>query len=250
MPLNPSEPPHLSPIVSAESGAGARATSLAFSERGEGLVEGAASMSTDLAARFLLIEDQNRLRISGSRARSSSMSMLACAFWQPRLSTVAPGNIGMVNIAGEQAAESLRILACAAAAALMGEEANAVEVGKDALGLCLSAVVGAQLVAAGMTLDELAHVTAVAVVGDAVAKLFFKGFAHPLDVAVFAEDEGQHNPVVARAHLAVGAAIAVEGACGPGAGIGQRTGHWMALCSVVAYAVADGACGDAGRRAE
>jgi len=43
-------------------------------------------------------------------------------------------DVGMVDIAGEQAAESLRILACAAAAALMGEKANAVDVGEDSFG--------------------------------------------------------------------------------------------------------------------
>ena len=42
----------------------------------------------------------------------------------------------MMNVAGEQAAERLRILARAAAAALVGEKANAVDVGKDAFGLC------------------------------------------------------------------------------------------------------------------
>ena len=44
------------------------------------------------------------------------------------------GDVGMVNVAGEQAAERLRILARAAAAALVGKEANAIEVGEDAFG--------------------------------------------------------------------------------------------------------------------
>ena len=44
------------------------------------------------------------------------------------------GDVGVVNVAGQQPAESLRILARAAAAALMGEEADAIDVGEDALG--------------------------------------------------------------------------------------------------------------------
>ena len=44
------------------------------------------------------------------------------------------GDVGMVDVAGEQAAERLRVLARAAAAALVGEEANAVDVGEDAFG--------------------------------------------------------------------------------------------------------------------
>ena len=85
---------------------------------------------------------------------------------------------------------------------------------------------------------------AIAVVSAAVAELFFEGFAHAVDVAVLAEDERQDEPVVARAYLAVGAVIAHEGAGGPGGGIGKREGNRVALCGVVAGAMADVARGE------
>ena len=45
------------------------------------------------------------------------------------------GDIGMVDVSGEQAAERLRVLARAAAATLVGEEADAVDVGEDTIGV-------------------------------------------------------------------------------------------------------------------
>ena len=42
----------------------------------------------------LLIEDEHGLAQFGVAGANSSRSMLACAFWQPRLSTVAPATLG------------------------------------------------------------------------------------------------------------------------------------------------------------
>ncbi len=93
MPLNPSEPPHFKPTVSAESGAGVRCTRFASSKPGECLVQ-CAGHQRRFAPRTLLIEDQNRLahfRI----ARTQFVHQHAhFAFWHPRLSTVAPATLG------------------------------------------------------------------------------------------------------------------------------------------------------------
>ena len=51
-------------------------------------------------------------------------------------------HVGMMNVAGEQAAERLRVLPRASAAALVGEEADAVEIGKDSIRREFAAAVG------------------------------------------------------------------------------------------------------------
>ena len=87
--------------------------------------------------------------------------------------------------------------------------------------------------------DKLPDQGAIAVMRAAVAEFFFESFAHAVDVAVFAEDEGEDEPVVACAHLAVGAVVAHEGAAGPRGGIGKRERNGMALRGVSAGAMTD-----------
>ncbi len=126
----------------------------------------------------------------------------------------------MVNVSGEKAAESLRVLASASAAALVSEKADAIDVGKDSLAarrgfgmrtafsICLSR-------------DHLSHKRAIAVMRSAVSQFLFERLAHTIDVAVLAEDEGKNEPVVSRAYLSIGTVIAHEGAREPRGGIGK-----------------------------
>src|SRR5215472_12979030 len=72
----------------------------------------------------------------------------------------------------------------------------------------------------------------------AVAKLFFEGLAHTVDVAVLAEDQRQHDPVVARANLTISAVIAHKGTPGPGGRIRKVERNRMPLRSVAAGAMA------------
>ena len=132
MPLNPSEPPHLRPTVSAESGAGA-ALSLDWPLPAPAKVSSSARLiSVVLAARLLLIENQHRLvhlRIARAQfVHQHARLRILAAKAQDRGS----GHVGVMDVAGQQSAKSLRILARAAAAALVGEKANAVEIGEDA----------------------------------------------------------------------------------------------------------------------
>ena len=126
----------------------------------------------------------------------------------------------MMDVASQQSAERLRVLPRAAAAALMRQEANAVYIGKDALGARCRKLGGSVAVARRGLLHQLAHMAAIAILRDAVAQFLFERLAHTLHVAVFAKHQRQHQPVVARAYLAVGAMKAVEGARGPGRSIG------------------------------
>ena len=110
MPLNPSEPPHCSPTVSAESGAGVRWTRLASARR-RTVWSRAWSKQRAFAAGLLLIEDEDRL--------GDLRIELAQLFHQlSRLRHLAAeaehggaGNVGVVNVAGEQGAKRLRVLA-------------------------------------------------------------------------------------------------------------------------------------------
>src|SRR5512138_1101498 len=56
------------------------------------------------------------------------------------------------------------------------------------------------------------------------AKTFFECMAYGFDVFVFAEDEGDDEPVVSYAHLAVRSVIAVEGCVLPARDVGGCPG--------------------------
>ncbi len=69
--------------------------------------------------------------------------------------------------------------------------------------------------------DQLAHLVAVKL-GTSVTKLFLESIAQGLNIAVLAEDEGNHQPIIARAHLTVGAMVAIEGARSPARHVWRR----------------------------
>ena len=92
--------------------------------------------------------------------------------------------------------------------------------------------------------DQLADQRAIAIVRTSVAEFFFESFAHAVDIAVLAEDERKHEPVVARSHLAVGAMVAHEGAESDREASGSGEGDGMALRSVFAGAMTDVAGGE------
>ncbi len=63
---------------------------------------------------------------------------------------------------------------------------------------------------------------AIVVMGAAITEFLFQRFFHALHITVLAKHQRQHQPIVARADLAVGAAIAHERALGPRRCIRQR----------------------------
>ena len=93
IPLNPSDPPHFSPTVSAASGATARRAPSAFSSAAK-VSFSARAISTLSRPVFCWSKTSTGFVLCGSRFSSSSISIEACAFWQPRLSTVAPATLG------------------------------------------------------------------------------------------------------------------------------------------------------------
>ena len=125
-----------------------------LSERDEGAVDGLLH-ERRLVAGLLLIDDDHRLAQLGiARAElfheQSGLRVLAA-----EAEHGGAGDVGVVNVAGEQTAEFTRILARAAAAKLVGDEADAVDVGKDALGA--GAVRRCCGAAVGLLRDKLAH---------------------------------------------------------------------------------------------
>ena len=114
MPLKPSEPPHCRPTVSAERGAGARSRAIGLSQRRKSLVQRLLHQCR-LASGALLIDNQHRLaqlRVPRPQFlhQNARLRVLA-AQAQHR----CPGHVGVVDVAGQQPAERLRVLACSAA---------------------------------------------------------------------------------------------------------------------------------------
>jgi hypothetical protein len=160
-----------------------------------------------------LIEDQHRLAQLGIESpqlvhQHACLRMLA-AQAQHRCA----GHVGMVDVTGKQTAQRLRVLARAAATALVGKKANAVEVLEDTLRARMRSRLR-PLVPIRLLLNEPPHVLAITVRA-AVTQFLFQRLSHPIDVAVLAEYERHHQPVIARAHLAIRAVIAQKAALSP-----------------------------------
>src|SRR5579871_1809957 len=161
----------------------------------KGLVEGAAHQCR-FAAGSLLIEDQNglgHLRVARTQLVQQHARLRVLA---AEAKDGCARYVGVVNVARKQSAKRLRILTSTAAAALVRKKANAVDVGEDSLCAGWTCICGSMTVAAGLLLHQTAHVAAVAVLRAAVAQFFFKGLFEPVDVAVFAKDERQYQPVI------------------------------------------------------
>jgi hypothetical protein len=133
MPLNPSEPPHFRPMVSAESGAEVRVTLLALHESIKGRIE-CADHERGFASGFLLIEDQHRLGHFWIACTQLVEQHAGLCILAAKAEHRSSGDVGMMNVAGQQAAEGLRILTRSTAAALVSKKADAVDVGEDAVG--------------------------------------------------------------------------------------------------------------------
>ena len=118
------------------------------------------------------------------------------------------------------------ILPRAPTAALVRKKTDAVEIRKGPL---RNRFVLEFAINACMLVQKPAHACAVAVVRSAVSQFFFESLFHPLHVAVLAEDQRQHQPVIARAHLTVGAAITLEATTGPSRSIRHCELNWLPL---------------------
>ena len=209
----------------------------------EGLVDGLLHQG-GLEAGLLLIDENDglaQLGIAGAELlhKQSGLRVLAT-----EAEHSGAGDIGVMNVAGEQTAKLACILPRTAATQLMSDKADAIDVGKDAFrarGVRRRGSAGVELLR-----DEPAHALAIGGVGAAVTEFFFESFFQLLDVAVLTEDERKNDPVIACAYLAIGAVVAHEGAAGPGRGIGQGIGNGVASGGVSAGAMLDVLRGEQG----
>src|SRR5437588_2302188 len=125
------------------------------------------------------------------------------------------GNVGMVQIPGNQSTEVPGIFARAAASPLVGEELDSIHVLKQSM-YSLVAIFGRlSIVLNGVhspftiQMREFTDLLAIDL-GRSVSEPFFEGFAQNVDIAVLAEDQRYNQPVITRACLAVSASVAQE----------------------------------------
>ena len=130
-PEKPSDPPHCRPSVSFESGAGCR-VNLVRLHHPQKRFRGWPCSASPLRKRSSAAQKSRHGFLKfGSRRLISSSSMGTCACWQPRLRTVAPGNIRMVNVTRQKAAKISGVFVRPAAAGLVQEKLDAVDVLKN-----------------------------------------------------------------------------------------------------------------------
>src|ERR1700684_1182936 len=74
-----------------------------------------------------------------------------------------------------------------------------------------------------MLFDQLPHLLAVEF-WPPVTQLFLEGIAQRFNIAVFAKDQGDDQPVIARAHLAVRTIVTIESPRRPTRNVGRSPG--------------------------
>jgi hypothetical protein len=126
-PENPSEPPHFKPMHNFAKEAGARCALLAAT-RPEKVCRIATGNHSSFRAAALLLEDEQGLvkigiALLNLRPQNSDLRVLAA-----QAEDCGSSGIGMVNVAGDQPAEILGVFPGFAAAALMKQESDSVEI--------------------------------------------------------------------------------------------------------------------------
>src|SRR5256885_15035040 len=122
----------------------------------------------------------------------------------------------MIDVSGEEAAEIVGIFARAAAAAFVRQEFDTVDVREKPRRLraagCFQKRSRCEAIklARSIKARKIAHKLLIALRAGK-AEFFLQGALQNGEVPVFAKDERKNDPVIARADLAVGAAIAKEG---------------------------------------
>ena len=120
--------------------------------------------------------------------------------------------VGMMDVSGQKACQSSGVFASAAAAALMREKFNTIDVLKNTtlmisvgrLGPCPAYILN---LAFAILPNQLGNLLAIDL-WSTKAELLLKGLLHYSDVSVLAEDQRKHQPVIARPNLPVVSAIA------------------------------------------
>jgi len=134
------------------------------------------------------------------------------------------GYIGAGDVASKEATQGVGVLACAAAADVVGEELDSINVGEEAFGSLVGQVIGrfefcgCKVFGGGSFANHVGQMFGIIAVGSGgfVAESFVEGVAKNLNVFIFAEDHGDEDPVVGGSHSAIIAMVAIEGFSLPG----------------------------------
>src|SRR5205085_1785214 len=123
-------------------------------------------------------------------------------------------HVGMMNVSSQQAGKVPGICAGAAAAAFMSEKLDAVKVGKNLALLTAIVSLAAPILkkaaaARPMSPDQIGYLTPVDL-RRRISQLFFKRLFQDSGVSVFAEHQRNHQPVIARSHLAIRAVVSED----------------------------------------
>ncbi len=197
-----------------------------FHETEEGVANGFRE-HVEFRAHLLLLEDEQRLgkiRIAALELfdQHGHLRVLA-AETQDR----GAGDVGMMNVAGEEAAEISGVFAGASAAALVHQELDAVEVtknfGSGGKALAFGKLEILELVgfAVAIETDKFGHVAAINL-RKRESEFFLEGLLEDREITVLAEDERDDEPVVAGANLSIRAVVAKKGALTPRRNVGRR----------------------------
>src|SRR6266699_1254276 len=137
------------------------------------------------------------------------------------------GNVGVVNVTGDEGAEVVGVFARASTATFVKQEADAVDVLEQAAALGWSGIWGE-----GVKIDlfRLPFATQLGQFGDLAAvelgrsesEFLFEGLLQDVYVLVLAKNQRDDEPIVSCTHLTVRAAISLEGLILPVRNVGWR----------------------------
>src|SRR5258706_11542365 len=134
------------------------------------------------------------------------------------------GDVGIMDISGEEGAQCFRVLPRAAASTLVGEKFYSINIPEhplfvqDACGLHGVRRYGLGLSVA-VEVNKLADEILINI-GFAKTECVFKSLLDHSNIPVFTKDERYHKPIVSNAYLAVGAMIAHESFVFPTGNVG------------------------------
>jgi len=136
------------------------------------------------------------------------------------------GDVGMMDVSGDEAAKIVGVFSSTAAAAFVEQETDTVhifeELGARRAGGLLGKRSGCDFGGLPLFVEarELSNLAAIDL-RSGEAEFLFEGLLEHADIAVFAEDQRNDQPVIARADLAVGAMVATKSGAGPVRNIGR-----------------------------
>ena len=115
------------------------------------------------------------------------------------------GNVGMMNVTGEQSAEICSILARTSTTTFVHQKFYPIDITQNSGGRSWRIIFDernqAQILALALSV-EAHHFGNLAAIdlGSGKTQLFFKGLFQNGEIAVFTEDQWEYHPIISRAH--------------------------------------------------